>query len=349
MSSYSRPVSIVIPAKAGIQLKRESRQGRQVDPRFRGDDMVHVSKKIIFIVGPTGVGKSVVAVELAKKLNGEIISCDAMQVYREVNIASDKPSAEILNQVAHHLLNVASVADNFDVAQFRMLALEAIKNIHAREKLPIIVGGSGMYMTVLLDGIFESTFKNSAMRQQLEEQAKDRGLADLYDELKRVDPAVALKVSPNDQRRVIRALEVYRLEKKPISDLHKSRQGLWGQYPIFIFALDRPRAELYRRVEERIDQMFARGLIEEVRAIHALPLRLSKTAQVLIGIPEVGGHLKGEYDLVRTKYLMKLKTRHYVKRQLTWFRRDERMNWLVIAAHETNEHVVQRILENIKK
>ena len=307
------------------------------------------TKKIIFIVGPTGVGKSVVAVELAKKLSGEIISCDAMQVYREVNIASDKPSAEILNQVAHHLLNVASVADNFDVAQFRMLALEAIKNIHAREKLPIIVGGSGMYMTVLLDGIFESTFKNSTMRQQLEGQAKDCGLADLYDELKRVDPAVALKVSPNDQRRVIRALEVYRLEQKPISDLHKSRQGLWGQYPISIFALDRPRAELYQRVEERIDQMFARGLIEEVRTIHALPLRLSKTAQVLIGIPEVGGHLKGEYDLVRTKYLMKLKTRHYVKRQLTWFRRDERINWIMIAANETNKHVVQRILENIKK
>jgi tRNA dimethylallyltransferase len=282
---------------------------------------------IIFIVGPTGVGKSDVGFLLAQKLNGEIVSCDAMQVYREVNIACDKPSPDIRRQIPHHVLDVASVSEEFDVARYRELAVGAIEDILQRKKTPIVVGGSGMYMSILLDGIFESNAKDDALRAQLRDQAAQHGPQILHQKLMELDPKAAAKIHPNDTKRLIRALEVSMTAGQPISELQKQRDGLWTQYPVKIYALDRPREELYRRVEARIDRMFEQGIVEEVKSLSQFPLSL--TAATLIGVPEVQGYLKGEYGLEQSKYLIKLNTRHYVKRQLTWFRRDKRVQWVL--------------------
>ena len=296
---------------------------------------------IIFIVGPTAVGKTEAGILLAQKLKGEIISCDAMQVYKEITIASAKPTTNELAKVRHHGLNLVSVTEDFNVAQYRKEAVGAIEDILTRGRQPIVVGGSGMYMSVLLDGIFESPASHEALRGQLQDQLKLQGAQALYERLKGLDPQAALKIHANDTKRIVRALEVFLSTSQPISKLQRQRQGLWGQYPIKIYALNRPRAELYQKVEARIDQMFKDGLAEEVKELSKLTL--SSTAKTLIGIPEVHGYLQGQYDLGRAEYLMKLNTRRYVKRQLTWFRRDKRLEWVDVEG--PMEDVVNKIIK----
>lgn len=306
-------------------------------------------KKIIFIVGPTAVGKSEIAVALAKKINGEIISCDSMQVYKEVSIANSRPSPAQLRAIPHHLVGVVSVKKEFDVAAFNRWALAAIQMIHHRKKIPIVVGGSGLYMQVLLDGIFEGGEKDLPLRKKLEQQASEQGPGFFHDQLKAVDPAAASKIHPRDRKRLIRALEIFYLKKNPISQLQKKRHGLWGlswrpgqgRYDIILLGLNRERQELYQRIEERVEQMFAAELIEEVKKL--LALKLSQTAQAMIGLKEVGGFLRGEYDLERAKYLMKRNTRRFAKRQLTWFRREKRLRWIHLNEEDKLEKITQRI------
>jgi tRNA dimethylallyltransferase len=281
---------------------------------------------IKFIVGPTAVGKSQIALAVAQKYNAEIVSCDAMQVYREINIASDKPKSNELADVPHHLIGAVSVVEHFDVAKYRQMALSAISDVQGRGKMPLVVGGSGMYMTVLLDGIFEDKIEDESLREELSQEIKQKGSAELHERLRGLDSAAAAKIHPNDPQRIIRALEIVLLTGQPISALQQKRKGLWGTQAIEVFGLTRERDELYRRAEARIDRMFEDGLVEEVRAL--LQLQLSSTARATIGIPEVGGYLNGEYDLDQAKYLMKLNTRHFIKRQLTWFRRDTRLRWI---------------------
>jgi len=300
---------------------------------------------LIFIVGPSAVGKSETGVHLALQLSGEIVCCDAMQVYREITIASDKPSFKILEQCPHHVLDVVSVCEDFNVARFRQLAVTAIEEIRARGKTPLVVGGSGMYMSVLLDGIFESKATDEGLRAALTQELYDHGQVFLHERLRALDPQAAERIHPNDPQRIIRALEVTLSTGKPLSQLQPQREGLWGKMPIKLFGLNRPRAELYHRAEARIDEMFAGGLLEEIKQVMSLPLSL--TAQKIIGIPEVSGYLKGEYDLKRAQYLMKLNTRHYVKRQLTWFRRDQRLEWIDIAPNQTAQQVADIIAGQI--
>jgi tRNA dimethylallyltransferase len=296
---------------------------------------------LIFIVGPTAVGKSETGFHLAKRLNAEIICCDAMQVYRQIAIASDKPPAGHRDSIRHHLLDVCSVTEDFNVARYRELAVNAIRDVMGRGKTPLIVGGSGMYMSVLLDGIFEGVTVEEDIRQKLAKEEKAKGLGHLYERLKSLDPQAAAKIHPNDPQRIIRALEVVISTGQPISGLQQKREGLWGNQPINIFALNRPRQELYQRVEARIDAMFAKGLVEEIEKVSALPLSL--TARKVIGVPEIMGYLNQDHDLERARYLMKLHTRHYVKRQLTWFRRDKRLTWIDIKQTQTNEAIAQQI------
>jgi tRNA dimethylallyltransferase len=297
---------------------------------------------VIFLVGPTAVGKSAVAVELAALLNAEIISSDAMQVYREAVIASDKPSLQMRVLVKHHLMDVVSVEDEFNAARYRELALVAMADIHSRGKVPLFVGGSGMYMMALLDGLFDGGEVDAAVRARLDGHITD----DLYAQLQRVDPAAAGKISPHDKKRIMRALEVFETTGVPISEQQKKRDGIWGKYDIRIIGLERRREELYSRVEARVDEMFNAGLVDEVRAL--CEKKLSSTGSRIIGVPEVGGFIAGEYDLDRAKYLMKLHTRHYVKRQMTWFRKDKRIEWRMVGSDETPQDVAGRILETMK-
>lgn len=299
--------------------------------------------KIIFLVGPTAVGKSEAAFALAKEINGEIISCDAMQVYEEIHIASSKPPSFMLEKIRHHLINLISIEEEFDVAEFNRLANEAIKDIHKRGCVPIVAGGSGLYMQILLDGIFEGKAKkNDGLREELRRKAQEKGVSFLYAALKKKDPQAVLKIHPNDLRRIMRALEVLALENKPISELQKKREGLWGKYEIPLFGLNRDRGELYERIDSRVEKMFNAGIVEEIKKLNAC--KWSPTADRIIGVREVQGYLKGEYDLERAKYLMKLNTRHLAKRQLTWFRKEKRIRWIMLNSQQSLGEAVKIIM-----
>ena len=283
---------------------------------------------IIFIVGPTAVGKSELALALAQEIRGEIISCDSMQVYREISIANNKPSQKNLTKIPHHLINIISVKEEFDVVRFNDLAIQAIKDIHKRQRVPIIVGGSGLYMQVLLDGIFKGTSKDEALRLRLLKEKPEN----LYQRLKDIDPKAALKIHANDTKRIVRALEVWEKEGQAISQLQSKRQGLWGNYDIFIFGLTRDREQLYGMINQRVEDMFKEGLVDEVKKISSL--RLSQTAERIIGVREVEGYLKGKYDLNHAKELMKMNTRRYAKRQGTWFKKEKRIEWFDLTTEK---------------
>ena len=296
-----------------------------------------MSQPIIFIVGPTGVGKSALGLKLATQVQGEIVSCDAMQVYREVNIACDKPSLNDRATIPHHMVDVASVCDEYDVAQYAKGANLAIAGTLAKKKLAVVVGGSGMYVNVLLDGIFDAQYRDEDLRKKLFAKKPE----DLHAELVTKDAVAADKIHPNDAMRLVRALEVIYLSGRPISELQQKREGLAAKYDIIIVGLERKRSLLYTNAEARIEDMFHKGLVEEIREVVKYPI--SRTAATLIGIPEVRGYFEGTHDLERTKYLMKLHTRRYIKRQLTWFRRDKRIIWFDVDQQSTQE-IIRRVL-----
>ncbi|MBI5416245.1 MAG: tRNA (adenosine(37)-N6)-dimethylallyltransferase MiaA [Candidatus Omnitrophica bacterium] len=298
-------------------------------------------QKIIFIVGPTAVGKSEVACALAGRLDGEIISCDSMQVYKELRIVTSKPPDQLLKAVRHHLIGVVSVREEFDVARFNALALEAVRDVRSRRRAAVITGGSGLYMQVLLDGIFAGAPKDETLRRRLKEEAQEYGTAYLHRQLQRSDPQAAARIHPNDERRVIRALEVCRTRRQPISSLRHDRRGLWGQHEIAAFALTMDREKLYRRIDRRVEAMFAGGAVAEVKSLSGVPL--SPTAERLIGLREIRGYLDGAYDEARAKELMKLNTRRFAKRQLTWFRKEKRLQWITVGENDTVEDVADRL------
>ncbi len=305
------------------------------------------SKNIIFLVGATAVGKTDVALALSRHLPCEIVSCDSMQVYREISIATSKPSFVERKEVEHHLLDLVSVEEKFDVAMFNKAARSAVDAIAGKQKYSLVVGGSGMYMQVLLDGIFESQGQDIKLREKLEDLAEKQGVAALYQQLKDVDPQAASRIHVNDSRRIVRALEVFQMTKTPISQLQKKRSGFWGNFPVLVFGLERARSQLYQRINDRVEKMFSDGLLDEVKAIAAR--KLSLTACRIIGVSEVLEYLNGQRDLQQTKELIKQNTRRLAKRQLTWFRKDKRINWLAVDGKDSAEDVASRILKILRK
>lgn len=283
-------------------------------------------KTLIFIIGPTASGKTKVAFELAKKINGEIISADSMQVYKGMDILTAKPSKRIKEEVPHHLIDIISPEQDFSAADFRKKALLAIKKIQQKKKIPIIVGGTGLYVRALIDGLFEAPAADLKIRRRLENLALDRGASYLYNILLQIDRQAAKRIHPNDQRRIIRAIEVYKKTGQPISKLQANTKGIKDKYEIKIFGLDISRTALYQRINKRVEDMFKRGVAEEVKSI--LSLKLSETAIQALGIKEIKGYLEGNYSLDEAKRVLARNTRHYAKRQLTWFRKMEGVKWV---------------------
>ena len=214
-----------------------------------------MKKRLFFLVGPTAVGKTDVSIILAKRLNAEIISCDSMQVYRGMDIITSKPSSALRKRVKHHLIGIVSPCEEYNVSMYRKLTLRKIKDIIARGKYPFLVGGTGLYMSILMDGIFEDKFRNEEIRQELYKEAELSGSGYLHDRLKKVDPEAAAKIHANDTKRIIRALEVFKISGNPISKLQKQRKGLIDDYEVRIFCLNMKRDKIYQRIEERVDGM----------------------------------------------------------------------------------------------
>lgn len=287
-----------------------------------------MANKLIFLVGPTAIGKTGISVELAKLIECEIISCDSMQVYKGMDVGTSKPAKRLLDLIPHHLINIIEPSEEFSVARFRELAVKAIGDIISGGKTPLLVGGSGLYVKVLIDGIFEAPATDRELRERLQQEAEEFGVGLLYKRLQETDREAASGIHANDLRRIIRALEVYEKAKAPISELRRKTAGLSDKYDVKIFGLNMERAVLYRKIDERVDLMFAGGLVDEARGL--VEGRLSLTASQALGYKEVFGHIKGEYDLEEAKRLIKRNTRHFAKRQLTWFRRDKRIEWIML-------------------
>jgi tRNA dimethylallyltransferase len=305
-----------------------------------------VSKKqIIFLVGPTAIGKSETAVYFAQKIGAEIISCDSMQVYKGMDIITSKPRPFLRKKIRHHLISVMPLNRNYDVSSYRKDALEKIKKIISKGKVPLFVGGTGLYASILADGIFEEDIKDKITRARLYKIAKNKGRLYLHKQLKKADPEAAQKIHPNDLKRVIRALSVFKVTGKPISSLQKKRSGLRDEYDVRIFCLNIDRDRLYKAIDERVDKMFKEGLIREVNGL--LKRNLSRTASFAIGLKEVKGYLKGDYGLEEAKNRIKLNTRRYAKRQLTWFRKDKKIKWITIGNNDTPLKISRKLWKEL--
>ncbi len=302
-------------------------------------------RKIIFIVGPTATGKTDIAIGLAKKIKAEIISCDSMQIYKGMDIITSQPSVGLRKKILYHLISIISPDKEYNVSQYRKAALKKIKEVLDKGKIPLLVGGTGLYMSILLDGIFDIKAENKNIRRKLHKEASKFGSQRLHIRLQAIDPAAALKIHPNDAKRIIRALEVYEVTGKPISELQKHRVGLWGKYDIKIFCLNMARDELNNRIEKRVDQMLKNGLIGEVKKL--LKKKLSCTASYAIGLEELKSYLDGGYDLETAKQLITRNTCLYAKRQLTWFRKDKRIERVNINSRENHRQVAERLLKKI--
>ena len=281
------------------------------------------------------------AVALAKKLNAEIISCDSMQIYLKLDILSSKPSVTLRKKVPHHLIDILPPTKEYNVSKYRKDSLKIIKSLIKKGKVPLFVGGTGLYVNALVDGIFNFKSEDETLRLRLYRIAKNKGSTYLHQRLKRVDPEAAEKIHPNDTKRIVRALEVFEVTGKPISHLQKQRHGLEQDYEVKIFCLNMARENLYKRINERVDKMFRQGLVNEVKGL--LKLKLSKTASFAIGIRELRGYLEGLYGIDEARQLMQKNTRSYAKRQLTWFRKDKRIKWINIKNKDLPGVIAERI------
>jgi tRNA dimethylallyltransferase len=290
---------------------------------------------LLAIVGPTAVGKSGVALLLAERLGGEIVSADSMQVYRGLDIGTGKPREEELARVRHHLVDVADPREDFSVARYQELARAAIAQIAGRGRLPILVGGSGLYVRAVTGGLsLPGVAADRELRNRLRELAAREGPARLHRELAAVDAETAARLHPNDEKRIIRALEVQALTGVPLSRFHRLDRKELPSYNVLLIGLSRPRQELYRRIEARVEAMFAAGLVEEVARLLGGGVPEGGVATKGLGYAQVAAHLRGEISLAEAMRLVRRDTRRFAKRQLTWFRGEPGLIWLDISGEE---------------
>jgi len=294
----------------------------------------------IFLAGPTAVGKSEIALRLAEKIGGEIISVDSMQVYRGLDIGTAKPSAAERKKIPHHLIDVCDLHEAFDAAQFIRLAQKAVAEIQSRSKTPIFCGGTGLYFKAFLDGLGDAPATDAKLRAELEAAPLEK----LLEELRERDPATFEKIDRQNPRRVVRAVEVIRLTGKKISE----QRSDWNtrHSPLVtrhFYCFTRPAEDLHARINVRVDEMFRRGLAAETEQLLKRGLAENKFAMQAIGYRQVVEHLRGERGLAETIELVKIRTRQFAKRQLTWFRRHGNCEWIELNADETVEATVAKI------
>ena len=269
------------------------------------------------------------AIDCALRSAGEIVSADSMQIYKYMDIGTAKPTAEQQSQVPYHLIDIVEPDQPYSVAQYQEQAQQVIASIHSRGKLPLLVGGSVLYVRSVIGPLdFPIAGADPQLRQSLEEEANRLGTEHLHGELAKVDPEAAARIHPHDQKRIIRALEVYHLTGRPISHYQKLDRTRSPQYNVGIFGLTMPRSDLYGRIEKRVDEMMQRGLVEEVRWLLQQGYHRDQVSMKGLGYQQIAGHLAGEYDLATAIELLKRDTRRFAKRQMTWFRSEPKVRWL---------------------
>ena len=296
--------------------------------------------RLIVIIGPTAVGKTDIAMQLAKQFGCEIVSGDSMCVYRGMDIGTAKPSLAERLMIPHHLIDILDSGESFSVVDFQKLAAIAIDDINRRGHIPLLVGGTGLYVQALLEGFHFSPTPKTQLRKELEGRAAEEpATTDLYQKLLALDPETAAHIHPADHKRIIRALEVVMLEHQPVSRSRASeKSGLL--FDCLVFGLRRNRAELYRRIEERVDGMVARGLVDEVKKMLSNGIPAEATSMQAIGYKEMVCHIRGDSSLVEAVARIKQSSRRYAKRQLTWFRRMPYIRWIDMDEANTGEEML---------
>jgi len=300
-------------------------------------------KKIVVICGPTAVGKTAVATQLAKQFEGEIVNADSGQVWRGLNIGTAKPNTTACQLVPHHVIDVVNPDEHFDASSYLQLADDAILQIITRHKNPFVVGGTGMYLRMLVHGLCDAPPRDPALRAELEKEIDAHGIERLHERFKKIDPVSASVVHARDRTRIIRALEVFEATGIPASEFYKRHQFEAQRYDAIKIGLDLPRKELYQKIDERVDQMLKQGWIEEVENL-MVHYNINQQAFAAIGYQELMSHIKGEIDFDTACDLIKRNSRRYAKRQLTWFRADHDIHWFHPSQMTEIADIIRRFL-----
>ena len=310
-----------------------------------------MKKPLIILTGPTAVGKTKASIGLAKAINGEIISADSMQVYKYMDIGSAKIRPEEMDGVKHYLVDVLDPEEEFHVVKFQQMAKEALNEIYAKGKIPIVVGGTGFYIQALLYDIdFTESNEDLSYRQELEELANIHGVEYVHSMLREVDPVSAESIHANNLKRVIRALEFYKQTGEKISDHNEKERAKESPYDFCYFVLNDDRERLYNRIDLRIDQMLEEGLISEVTALKNKGYTKDMVSMQGLGYKEILDYLNGECTLEEAIYILKRDTRHFAKRQLTWFRRERDVIWINKQDYNHDEEeILQKIIDTIEE
>lgn len=309
-----------------------------------------MKKPLVILTGPTAAGKTELSLELAEKTNGEIISADSVQVYRGMDIGSAKLPETERRGIPHHLIDIREPAEGFDVTEFVRLAGEAAGEIYRHERLPVLVGGTGFYLQAFLKGIrFDEGDPDTALRDELSKMAEREGRAAVYALLEKEDPEAAGSLHPNNLKRVIRALEYKRLTGRSIMKANEEQLALTSPYNYAYFVLTMPREQLYERIDRRVETMFVRGLTEEVECLKRSGVSREMAAMQAIGYKEVWDALDGRCTMNEAKEAIKLGTRHYAKRQLTWFRREKDVIWLDKSRFADEHSILEEMLKHLRE
>ena len=305
-----------------------------------------MNSPLIFILGPTAIGKTEIAIRLAQRINAEIVSLDSRQLYRQMKIGTAKPTSAQQQAIPHHLIDCADIDQPFSVADYQRLGDAALTDIRERHRPALVVGGAGLYFRVLVDGLFPGPGADLTTREQLRREAAENGAFTLHERLHQCDPDSAARIHPNNMVRIIRALEVYELTGKPISELQVQwKKNTEARYEFRAFGLNMPRGKLYNRIEARADRMIEVGLVEEVKRILDAGYPPDCVAFRSFGYKEIIDYLDGQLTLFEAVALLKQNTRQFAKRQLTWFRGDPRIEWVDLSLFASIDDIVSNLME----
>ena len=322
---------MAVPTRAKCRLS-----GRQV-----------CCRPVVVIVGPTAVGKSRVAVEVAKVFETEVLTADSRQVYRGMDVGTDKPALEERQAVPHRLIDLVNPDEPFNAGLYRRQAIDEIERLYRDRRLPLVVGGTGLYVRTLLKGLCGAPPADPVLRAALRREAMDQGHDRLYARLVEVDPATAARLHPRDESKVIRALEVHQLSGRRMSEFQQEHGFAERPFSALIIGLNRDRGALYRRIEERIDWQLTHGLIEETQQLLIQGYQRTSAAMKGLGYRQVAEHLAGEYDAAEMVRRFKRDTRHFSKRQMTWFRKEPGIQWLTIEESESVQHTAALVIGQV--
>jgi tRNA dimethylallyltransferase len=305
-------------------------------------------KSVILIVGPTGIGKTYLSTQIAEHLDVEIISADSRQIYRRLDIGTAKPEPEILEAIPHHLINFLRPDEYFSAGMFSQVGRRIIEQIHGRNKTALVVGGSGLYVRALIDGLHNIDIRDEKIRHSLRKRISNEGIDKLYQELKNIDPKLVKKIEPNDKQRILRGLEVYLKTGKKMSELQEAETQKADFIPI-MYGLNAERSYLYERINQRVDDMLERGFLAEAANLKIGGYSKELNSLNTVGYKEIFEYLDDKISYDEMIELIKRNSRRYAKRQLTWFRKDERIKWITITKNTDFSQVALEIVEAYKE